>query len=438
MDKAVPIGINKIDFEEKIKIFEKLLGTQWLENQIPNKSSFSTLWIRKDTLASVELYTIANAIESLNLEQNTKWLDEFVKAIKTNRDTDVISNSYEIISAAMFSKNQKVNISEYGNPGYDFEIHINNKTIRVSCKKLQISNEERTFYREMKMIYNTTLSMLGKLQLSGLQIVLINIKIEEPVALEDMRNQIEYCLSEYKISKEFHAYKIGGWLINIIPLTCEEKGFYFHNGIVSFKFLGISPYKQEEQNRFENLFRRAASNVKQHCNKIDNDNINMIMIGVPTSISIKTAEGWIQDKFKREYSTITAVILNRTQYIKMEDTSEMCILNEIATISNPNAKVKLHEFYPEGYTLKSEIPFGLVTLEESKNKLFIGDERFDIDDSYIFQKGQIFHEHVNGEMSYTFKNEPGIKYVSIFKPDQCDKPLFLEPGYPPDSNFLLI
>lgn len=100
------------------------------------------MWHRRDFLSSIELCTIADAINSF--PSYTEWLLNYKNAIHNQKDIDIISQSYEIISASMFNNGkQVVELCELSNPGFDFKINIENKLIRVSCKKLQTSDREK-------------------------------------------------------------------------------------------------------------------------------------------------------------------------------------------------------------------------------------------------------------------------------------------------------
>lgn len=433
--RQIPKDLEQKEFEYKISFLESFIGTNWLYTKRDSCSIFKQLWNRRDYNASIELYTIADAIYKFRIYKD--WLSNYRKIIKSNKYKDIADQTYEIISASMFHcGDQIVVLCDVNNPGYDFEIKIKEKKIRVSCKKLLIFDSEKVFKDFSKKLYEDIREFIKNIKLNAVQIVLININCDKKIRYIDFKSQIYMCLQRYKLGEKVVGYKIGGYFLKITDLPMEDKGFKYSQCYPSFKFICISPFLQEEQKRLENLFRQAAKNLKKHCGKIDTNNINMIMIGLPHSISISTAKNWLENKFTHENTSITAVLLTRIIIVSGDDLKSSHIQNEVALITNPNAKVRWMDFIPENVILKGQLNFGTVTEVESELKLISGEEKINLENSYVFQKGEVYLEHILDNFTFEFKNEPDIKYNLILR--QSSEGILIEPILPPNDEVVVL
>ncbi|MQL50851.1 hypothetical protein GFC01_00880 [Desulfofundulus thermobenzoicus] len=437
--RQIPGHIVQCDFEQGISFLENFLGSEWLNSQTEDSSVITKLWYRKDFLSSIELYTLAHAIQKFQNEKNARWFDKFKNHVYNHENIDIISQSYEIISAAMFyNRNQLVELCDVSKPGYDFAIYIDKKTIRVSCKKLLMSDQERLFYENADVLYHELLEYCKKIGLNGIQVFLHLINLEEQIDWLELRKNIIGCINLYSRDKNRFGFKIGGWFLGIWDMPIDMKDFCYYPNDISILFICGSPYLQDEQKRLENLIRRAARNLKKHSNTIDQDNINMIMISLPPAVSLTNARRWLMNKFNSDYSSITAVFLTRTVPTVEKDLSTMLPLNEVAFVSNPNAKVNWASFVPPGYVLSATIPFGKISEEESKMFLVADDNFSPTGEVYLFQRGQIFHEHINGPMEYTFKRIPGVQHHVVFAPTPGAGQMMVSSITPPEDAFLIL
>lgn len=436
--RQIPGKIPDDLFVSKMAFLESFLGTEWLNSQQIDNSVFTVLWNRQDFLASIELFTISHSIEIFQAE-NEEWLNEFKRTIKEGRNIDIISESYEINSAAMlYNDNQKVELCSFYNPGYDFVLKIAEKNIRVSCKKLQASDKEKEFNNNAKEIYQLILEYMQKNRLNFLEVILSFLKTDEFIEHDNLKQQIIACLNDYKNGKRVYGYQIGGWFLRIFEMPLDLKGYRFYPNSISLMFLCMSPYFHNEQTRFENLFRKAAKNLKKHGKPINKDNINIIMIGIPASISLVTAKKWLQAKFERENSSISAVFLTRTIPVSEKDLSSTHPQNEVSFVINPFAIIKWQEFIPKDYVLKADLQFGTITEEPSKIVLIADEKQLELEEVYMFQKGQVFHEHISGEMTYEFNRKPGIQQSVVFRPIPGQEQMILSSISPPEDSFIII
>src|SRR5215213_8408642 len=103
MERQLPGPIPIDEFEATINEFGDYIGADWLTAQPPDASPVTEVWNRTDYLASLELYTVADSYKQMAGRTDAGWLAEYKKAIKTHDTRKIISATYELVSAAMFS-----------------------------------------------------------------------------------------------------------------------------------------------------------------------------------------------------------------------------------------------------------------------------------------------------------------------------------------------
>jgi len=444
LKRQKPNGIPENEFREKLKSLYEFLNPKWVKKQKSSNSIFTELMKREDTLASVELFVIASAVDKFRKKGlYGEWLKEYLKLIKLRKSTDIVSRTFEITSAAMFDyEGQKVTLCDTGHPGFDFNIHLGEKKINVSCKKLLVSNAEKEFTKQCDEIYEFILEKMKELQINAIQIILIHAP-EKTVELTDLKLGIYRSLAHFKHYLGTDViYELNGCIIKISKIEVDNPEYCIFPHKQSLIFLSLKEYGQEEQKRFEDLFRRAAKNVKKHSEEINENNINMIMIGLPPSISLKKAKNWLISKFENEHSSITTVLLSRTIPVYEKDLSSSFVQTEICFVPNPKAKVPIYDFMPEGKSLVAYVPYGRVTEEEAKINLVISNKTnqtlHHLEDVYMYQKGQIYHLSKKETLEYVFPRQPGIHYHCVFKLFNKQEPMILSAKYPPKEEFLIL
>lgn len=156
------------------------------------------------------------------------------------------------------NEKQLVELCDVSNPGFDFTIHPDKKTIRVSCKKLLMSDQERLFYENAEMLYRELLGYCQKTGLSGIQIFLELINLEAQLDWPELRKNIIQCMEWYSQDKSKIGFKIGGWFLDIRNLPIDKDGFRYYPNEISIHFMGATPYNQSPHNL---LFPREIPNL---------------------------------------------------------------------------------------------------------------------------------------------------------------------------------
>ena len=376
-------------------------------------------------------------------------MDEYKKAVKTHNVKDILSQTYELISAAMFSYEHEVSLCEPTFPGYDFTISEAGKTIRVSCKKLLASDGEKLFYGHARDLYEHIRATACRLRASSLQVVMWLRDQNRQPPIQHLKDVISETLQIYLEggdANNLQPDKLGGWVVQISNVCNCPEGFILDAGQVSTRFLCLAPFLQDEQRRFENLFRRASTNLKRHGQPINADNINVIMIGLPPSVSIARAKKWLSDKLSRENTSITAVMLNRFIPITTDGASGTSVQYEYALILNQNARVTWQEFTSGGISLGAKLPIGniqdVTEAQEMESYAAVKSDGslISVGDCYVFQRGDVYckagPEIMGTEL--TVPQESGVQYNYIIEPLTAGNAIALEFNTPPYHALVLL
>lgn len=125
------------EFVNTIKEFEEFIGLDWLNAQRVDASPLLQVWNRRDHLASLELFTVASSYQQMVPHTDVEWLAKYKEAIRSHDAKDIRSQTYELVSAAMFSYDHSVQLCPPSHPGYDFTVYDSGKT--RACKELSYS-----------------------------------------------------------------------------------------------------------------------------------------------------------------------------------------------------------------------------------------------------------------------------------------------------------
>lgn len=438
LKRQVPGNIPEDDFNERINFLRNFLGEKWISKSTNYNSPLKLLWNRRDFLASTELYIIASAVQKfLGNGKEQEWLDGYKTFLKSPKASEVVSQTYELVSASIFQTDgQAVELCGSCFPGYDFGIHLKKRHLRVSCKKLQPSDNEIRFRALSSATYSKILKHLQANRVTGVRILvqrdgggLFDGSVLEKHTLK--------ALDAFLQQKRAVLVNSGGYILSVAPMSAEIPGWRFGHQDVSIQFNCIVPIEREEQKRFEDLFRRAATNFKKNVQLPDSRSVNVVMIGLPSSISMSLAETWLNGQFTTSFSSISAVILTRYIPTNSADNSKTMTGFEFKVIPNQRAT----QIWPDGSKedrivgrLEIGVPIGV----ESKQVMIIDSKSIDMTNYFNFQRGQIYHEHMSGPVKYMFNSIPGVRIFSVIKPDPDQESITLEAIRPPSDDFVIL
>jgi hypothetical protein len=438
--RQLPGPIPLSEFIDTIKEFEEFIGLDWLSAQKADASPLLQVWHRMDHLASLELFTVADSYKQLASRTDTGWLDKYKEAIRSHNAKDIRSQTYELVSSAMFSYEHCVELCPPSHPGYDFTVSGSGKTLHVSCKKLGISDGEKDFLKQAHQLYEHVRATAAKLRTPSFQGVLelVNRKNRLKLTLLELQSGITYQLATYN-GNSIVSHNIGGWRLTLAPLYYGPDNLLVDREYASHQFTCIAPHSQDEQRRFVDRFSAAARKLKKHGQSINDDNVNMIMIGLPPAVSFGTAKEWLNDKFLREHSSVSAVLLTRSIVASTKNMASTSFQYEVSLITNQSSQVNWYKFVPRGFMYKLKVAIGGITEQESYNALELGGTLIKLKDKYHFQAGQLNLEAGprGKEMRINPLEGAGVQYTIINRiPEQGA--FGISAITPPDNTLLLL
>lgn len=438
--RQVPANLPPEIFESSLSHCENLFGANWLNSKAARPNLLRSLWARFDYLSSVELYNIGVSIGKLSNAGQDLWLSSLQKDIKGADSDKCISSIYELNSGAAFLEDsQKIEMMPPAHPGFDFKVILPVGEIKVSCKKLTPSVKEKAFYSLGNQINTRCEQILNKHGVSGIGMLLSLADTENNYSEKELIKNLEICISEYSNNQEHNIFQAKNWQLEISNLRNPPKDYFYNKSESSYKFLMLSPYWQDEQKRFEDLFRRSASNLKKQTIALSLNSINAIMIGLPNCVSMEIAKSWLIDKFDRENSTISMVLLTKVKSIVDLSGGEKFIQNEVVFVDNPKAQVSLNDFM-KGRQLIIKYPYGEITQKESKLRYQNQYMSVPINQHYAFQRGQIIYEApFSNNYNHTLTEEPGVLHSIVFQLNKDDpNKLKISPRVPPNSDMIIL
>lgn len=439
VERQLPGPIPPDEFARTTKALEDFVGSAWLAAQPAGASPLTEVWNRYDYLASLELFTVADSYRQMAPRTEAEWLAQYRAALRSNNAKDIVSQTYELVSAAMFSYAHQVKLCPLSHKGYDFTVFDCGKTVCVSCKKLGPSDAERKFRKSAQSLYEHVRAAAARLKAPSFQAVLHLADPEDGMKLTvgELQRGITNYLTAFSGGPSVR-HKIGGWYLTLAPLLYGPEDLPIDPEYPSHSFIYIAPYAQGEQRRFSDRFHDAARKLKVHGSPIDVDNVNMVMIGLPPAVSLSTAAEWLNRKFSREYSSVSAALLNRAIIVSDEGLQSASLHQEMMLVTNPNAKIGWYEFVPRGFTYSLKVPIGKVTEAESYLALNLLDEVIPLKDKYVFQRGQVNLQTPMGkEMDIAVYGSSGVQYNFILRDPNGGAAAMAAPA-PPDNSLLLI
>lgn len=390
MRRQIPNGFDENIFLKTIDCIKTIFSERWLNNN-PTKNIFKQLWHRKDFLAASELYIIGLGINKLQKNNYNDWLKDLYTQINKNEEATIYGIIYELFIYTLFQNN--IELAKPNQAHYDFKIIKNKQTIYTSIKKLTTSKQEKELeqnFHDLELFYTEELK---RNKLNGLALFLHFNKHEE-FSVNNAKKIIKNTLVKKNNLTSDNYFTI------LKEIKCDTDNFIIHNNKISYQFNLVIPYNEQEQKRFINLFKKASTNL----NKIDE--CNLIIIGLSSTVDMKTATKWINNEFERDkYTRISGVLL--TQYLPAHDINENSThLNlQFNFIYNINAKYKI-DFTDQ--TFQMELPIGTISQKSSNFHLITDNEALEITDHYMFQSGYKLCEHLFGKMEYNFSYVPNL------------------------------
>lgn len=427
-----PTSLSDEEFQERFDFLKEFVGQKWLEKHHGKPRLFKNLWERRDFLASTELFTIAEALREFDIPEFREWIDDYKSTLKSADGNALISRTHELVSAYSFcNEDQRVVLCAPGNPGYDFTVCSGQNSLRVSCKRILVTETEKSFHRTCEKLYVGLKDSMQRLKVNAIKTLMW---FTESTNLSNASlanaNFFDETLNDYKKRPGNQIYERGACQWAYYDLPPDRQNMSFHPDRISVVLICVAPHLGNEQRRFEDNFRKAANNLKKQTQTGETN--NLILFGLPPSVSIRQASEWLERKFSKDYSAVGGALLTRKVPVTSLDSRNTHVSLEGTFISNPESSHKLE------YGLKLKMPIGIVEKGEPKTAFMVGDKvMYETGSCYHFQKGQIFYHDVEGKRSNQFTRIPGVD-VSLITAPVPGRWVEISPPYPPTEDLVLL
>lgn len=315
------------------------------------------LWHRKDWLASCELLSLAMNLR--RLRGDATFRDFLRNARKKVCGTDPANRAghwWEFWCAAtLHHPGQRVRPPGQGEPGFDLWVaHKSGANVRVSCKALEASDNEKAFRRFCHALQARIETVLPNEK--ALQIIMVLQREREPDDLDPQSVFLRVAECLRRATDKNQGFTTGGWYMNVGPFVREATDLPFAQTEPSYSLVIASEYPKDEQVRFFSLLDRAIANLSKHCSQVGNGVTNALFVRVPPPISMKEARAIIESKLGSDTAHISMVALHRTQLsVKNHGGGGVQLAQEYLCLHNPHAAVPL----PADFD--AELPIGVRT-----------------------------------------------------------------------------
>lgn len=344
-----------------------------------------TLWRRNDWLASAELFSIGWALANQRDATLKEWFRDAARKVKSSSNAGLY---FELFAAAMLNNDhQRACLAPPSAPGYDILMTLPSQAVvRISCKVLEPSQHESQFVEAARNAANVMKEYVVNRRVSMQFIALANS--HDQLSINSLEEYLSHYLNGPLTPK---SLSIPGWTVIATPLASDVSGTRISRLKESYNIVIATPYHSSEQKRFEDLFRRAAHNLRRHYPSVSEQATNMIMIKLPDSVSIRTAAEWLKSKFAADYSTITAVMFYRCS-LRKDEQGVTFIGQELFLMNNPHAKVPWDKISSGIDQMHLMAPIGNLLTGDPVVKIIVGDVTLASGSLYMYHEGVMHYE----------------------------------------------
>jgi hypothetical protein len=428
--------IPELDFNYAMACISEVFGERWLQVKSSKRNLIKELWQRRDFVSSMELFIIGSALRKIvERSEYQDWLEDFVRKVKSSDDGNAVGAIYEAVMYSMLANNPAVTLAPPAQAGFDFTAQFGEGVIRYSCKRLQVSDEEKKSRREFEEFRSIFKATLLAQRRTGWHVVLYGM---ETGPLPKHNSFEKAVLSAFQ-SKERQT-QLGNFRLFLKQLSPIIDRSRLNLRKLSYATTLIRPMPKSEQNRFQDLFRRAAKNLTKHSPNPTDLQINALMIGLPESISIEKAKKWVEERFeKSDSSRIAMVIL--TKFLPAADLERNSTLNslQVGFCINNNCDSASIEFIQRNAktALKFAVPIGSVSEEPAHLHLAADGAMLPLEDAYIHQSSEIHHEmdfELPFELNYSVPQDTRLTVTLVSNEGSFE----LEPITPREFRYVIM
>lgn len=427
--------------EHCLALVENWLKEDWLRK--PKPHPVRDVWKRRDFIATTELLYFGSLLDNMERSIPAASLSEIMDRVKSEALGDRSGALFELTAGAMMvSPGCSVSFPPVGNPGFDLVLHLKgNKQVRVSCKVLNASTHAIEFRR-----FSTELQtdLVKELNGSGPAFQLLGGPLQGtartyPDTCDVARHLAGHVRSWNGQSKTETEYR--DWFFGFLGMEKAPDGFTWSRlpDTVSHTVVLTAEFSEHEQKRFNDRMEDACANITRHGVGVGPSIANLIMIKVPTSISIATATSWLNEYFVQAgWLHVCGAIVYRPSIVYDSGFRDTVLGHELSVVENRSASALVESFFNEICTMEMKFPMGVILTEEPRTELRVGNDTANIGGSYMYVRGHhVFETEYDGHTHFSTVRRPGISTTLIVRNLQ-GKDMALNFIYPPNDELVLL
>ncbi|HEX7913907.1 MAG TPA: hypothetical protein VF534_38325 [Paraburkholderia sp.] len=423
------LGIPPEESTLSLTTVEQSFGLDWLAAS-GGAHKLQRLWQRSDSLATIELVTLGNAL-GLVKTIDSVWLIDRIADIKRSNATSH-GHLFEILGIAMLARaGMQVRPTRGNLPGVDALVSFaDGFEMRLSMKNHDISDHER-FFRERSLKTRMHVQKLLRGKSSSAQVLIETSEcLTEPdwVRVENFITAIPTVTSQpYK--REAIPKKVA---VEISTLAPQAGGPALATTHFSDTFIAISTHHKNEQKNFLDKVYKATTNLRKHATRSEHT-ANVVFMRLHPTASLNDIETYARELLSDSESDpgVDAMLLYQPSVTRRDDLSSVTHhLRFITSSRYPNA----------GHQFKLAALIGLASSESSHNELHSSNgSKLVLEGKYMYQSGDHYYlaqATADGFSANLTAIAPGILVHAVFTqpPPGCT----IKGRFPPDEELAIL
>ncbi|MFM0231078.1 hypothetical protein [Paraburkholderia sediminicola] len=408
---------------------EQSFGLDWLAAS-NGAHKIQRLWQRSDSLATIELITLGNAI-GLVKAMDSVWLIDRIKDIKTSNATSH-GHLFELLGIGMLARaGTQVRPTRGNLPGVDAVVSFaDGFEVRVSMKNHDISDHER-FFRERSLKTRMSVQKSLRRKSSSAQVFIETLEcLTEP----DWIRVENFIAAIPTITSQPHATDVipNKVAVGISTLAPQPGGPALAANHFSDTFIAISAHHKNEQNNFLEKVRKATANLRKHTTRSEHT-ANVVFMRLHPTASLNNIETYARELLNDSESDpgVDAILLYQPSVTRRDGQS---------SVTHHLRFVNSSRYVTAGHQFKLAALIGLVSSEPSHNELHSSNgSKVVLEGKYIYQSGDHYYlaqPTADGFSANITAIAPGILAHAVFTqpPPGC----VIKGRFPPDEELAIL
>ncbi len=392
-------GADPVELEGMLAAIARNFGLEWLTQS--GNNPIQTLWNRRDALATNELLNFGDAIAGFE-KSDGDWLKRHVATIKTGDEGNRAGAIFELLALNLFrAAGNRIVPSKENNPGHDGIVELNDHaSLLLSLKNHGVSSYEKFFIKKAIALDKKYQGWLRKQSLNGIEVRVLLAENPSASDWSELENDLRHILENIKHKQPTEIATKGRW--NIVLKNVDHKYFPLSvNELTSSFFICARAHKNEQLNFIENI-RKGCQNLVKHSKKVPESCCPAVLVRLSATASIKKCTEWANEYFK-EYpdEPIGVILLYQAAVVTNKDASP--VAHYIVPVRGPKfgswaAPINA----PRRRLPNMTVLVGVIIGQPAKKVLQAGAARIDLDDSYTFQRADIYRHYKKDDAPLNF------------------------------------